>query len=96
MLRIFKVARGTCYRCRKINKSPTVSSGELLLDQYMLVFASKCSPCSIKNKVAGVKYQLKLSALCDFLEMLSAPDFSSKCKLQLNKTAADVDEQARQ
>ena len=36
-------------------------------------------------------YQLKLSALCDFLEMLSAPDSRSKCKLQQSKTAAGVD-----
>ena len=49
VLWIFKVARWTRYRCRKMDKSPTVSSGEPLLDKYMLVFASKCSPCLVKK-----------------------------------------------
>ena len=61
----------------------------------MPVFMDKYLPCPGKEKVAGTMYRLKLSTLCDLLEIYTLyPGFWSRWKLQLNKTTSGVDQQA--
>ena len=45
---------------------------QTILDWHMPIFTSKCFHVLVSNKVAGTMYQLKLSALCDLLDILSS------------------------
>ena len=59
---------GAIYRCL-LNIYVLVET-EPPLDRHMPVLPVNVSPVPVKNIVAGTKYRLKLSVLCDLLEII--------------------------
>ena len=63
--RIWVTGKTTIHTCSGFKQS------EPLLDRHMLVFIPiNVSPGPVKNIVTGTKYRLKLSVLCDLLEII--------------------------
>ena len=55
----------------KLKTHVSIRGSEPPLDWHMPVFTGKCFPSTDKkNIVAGTKYWLKLSVLCDLLEII--------------------------